>query len=274
MKWLKRIFNFYIDASIHVALSVLALFYCTCYFTGISVEIHAAFFVFFGTVSCYNFIKYGVEAKKYILVASRYHKNIQFVSILALIITAYHISFFNKEQWLLLGVMAILTGLYALPVLPKSKNFRSLGVFKIFMVAMVWAGITVVLPVQAFGQKLGWDIWIEVFQRFLLVLILLLPFEIRDLRYDAHDLGTLPQRIGVLRTKVFGAVSLILFMVSIFLIDDLSLLEIIAKGILVLVLGIMLWKTKTNQKKYFSSFWVEAIPIFWMGLIWLLKETI
>ena len=50
----------------------------------IPIDEHLAFFLFFSTIASYNFIKYGLEAEKYILVANRYHKNIQFFSFIAL----------------------------------------------------------------------------------------------------------------------------------------------------------------------------------------------
>ncbi|PCJ82520.1 MAG: hypothetical protein COA49_00185 [Bacteroidetes bacterium] len=269
MKWLQRIFDFYLDASVHVAFSVFSLLHITCYFLQISINIHLSYFAFFSTMASYNFIKYGVEAEKYILVANRYHKNIQFVSFIALGCALYHAYFLPIQVWIIMGYLLVLTGLYALPLIPKAKNLRSWGGLKIFIVALVWAGTTVILPVVAAEHYLGWDVWIAVFQRFVLVFILLLPFEIRDLKYDTPDLRTLPQRFGVSRTKTIGAWVAMLFFVATFLIDDLSRLEIIAKGILFLVLGMVLLMTKRIQKKYFSSFWVESIPIFWWGMVWI-----
>ncbi|NJB72786.1 hypothetical protein GGR42_003277 [Saonia flava] len=275
MKWPKILFDFYLDASIHVAFSVLALFHITHYFLELPLHIHLSFFVFFSTIACYNFIKYGVEAEKYILVANRYHKNIQFASFIAVLLALYHAYFLPIEIWKVLGIMAILTGLYALPVFPKAKNLRSLGVLKVFLVALVWAGTTVILPVVA-AQKtaLNWDVWIETIQRFVLVLILLLPFEIRDLQYDSPNLKTLPQRFGVAKTKILGSFATVLFFALTFFIDSLSILETIAKGILFLTLGIMMYTTKRIQKKYFASFWLEAVPIFWWGIIWGLNNWI
>src|SRR5690606_20153897 len=75
--------------------------------------------------------------------------------------------------------------------------------------AFVWAGVTVVLPVIPFKNGIFHNLALEFLQRFLLVLVLILPFEIRDLRYDLEQLGTLPQRIGVTRTKIFGILLLL-----------------------------------------------------------------
>ncbi|WP_223170271.1 UbiA prenyltransferase family protein [Maribacter aquimaris] len=267
---MKRLFDFYLDASIHVALAVVSLVKATTFFFNVELDGHLMYFVFFGTIVNYNFIKYGVEAEKYLLVGNRYHKNIQFFSFICFVLTCYHGWFLSMDTWLILSILAVLTGFYALPVLPRARNLRSLGGLKILVVALVWSGITVVLPMVGTQKVLVWDVWVEVVQRILLVLVLLIPFEIRDLAYDEPGLKTIPQRVGVMRTKVFGALLVLLFFILTYFKDVISESELIAKGVLFLVLGGLMFVTKRNQSKYFSSFWVESIPLLWCGLIWVL----
>tara|TARA_R110002049_G_scaffold67188_1_gene174636 strand:- start:4190 stop:5017 length:828 start_codon:yes stop_codon:yes gene_type:complete len=271
MKLIKRLFNFYIDASIHVALAVFCLLEITALLLSISINQNLAYFIFFGTIACYNFIKYGVEAKKYILVANKYHKSIQIVSLIALLFAAYFAYFLNVEVWYGIATLVIFTGLYALPVLPSARNLRSFGGLKIFMVAIVWAGTTVVLPVLSSDMHtITWDVWIESFQRFIMVLVLLVPFEIRDLEYDAPELNTLPQKYGVSTTKTVASLCILVFFFCTYLKDEITTLDSLAKGILFLALGVFMYCTRREQSKYFASFWVEAIPIFWLGIVYAL----
>ena len=267
MKWLRRIFDFYLDASIHVAFAIWALLQITSQTLNIPYDYHLSLFVFFGSISCYNFIKYGVEAEKYILVANQYHKGIQLLSLVTLGLALYHGHFLSFNVWVGIGCLIFLTGLYAIPVLPKVKNLRSWGGLKIFVVAMVWAGTTVLLPLLSANRVLTWDIGVETFQRFLMILILLIPFEIRDLAYDNCELRTLPQRYGVTNTKIFGGFATLVFFFSTYLKDDLGIEELVLKGVLFLTLGIIIFITKRNQSKYYASFWVEAIPIWWWVLM-------
>lgn len=268
MKFLKRLFDFYLDASVHVALAVYSLLQITALLFNITLSNHLSFFVLFGTIVCYNFIKYGVEADKYILVNNRYHKNIQIFSFIGFAFGCYHGYFLSMDSWLIILILLGLTGFYALPVLPQAKNLRSLGGLKIFLVALVWSGITVILPYTEIGKVFGWDDWVEVVQRILLVLVLLIPFEIRDLTYDKPELKTIPQRIGVTQTKIFGSFLVLFFFFLTFLKDEITELELIAKGMFFLILGGLMFVTKRNQSKYFASFWVEVIPIFWWFVIW------
>jgi len=267
MKLLQRVFDFYLDASIHVAFAVIVLVMVTGLTLNISVDVHLSWFLFFGTITCYNFIKYGVEAEKYIVVANRYHKNIQFASFIAFVFALYHAYFLKTEVWLCILGLLVLTGLYAIPVLPHSKKLRSWGGLKIFVVALVWAGATVILPVLYVQGVSFWDVAITTMQRFLFVLILLVPFEIRDLVYDSPELKTLPQRYGVARTKILGAFATLPFFFLIFFKDSVTMDEVVGTGILFLILGSIIFVTKRNQSRYFASFWVEAIPVVWWILL-------
>lgn len=227
-------------------------------------------FIFFCSIACYNFIKYGVEIKKYLRLSNQYHGYIRFFSFVCSGITIYHLFFLEWRTIFVLGILGLFTALYALPILPGTRNLRSLASFKIFPVAIVWAGTTVVLPVLAAGFAFSWDVWIETIQRLILVLILILPFEIRDMKYDPPELKTFPRRYGIVKTKILGILSIFLFLFLTLLKDETTQLEILSKTLLSLGMGSILLVTNKNQNKYFSAFWVEAIPIFWWILIWVL----
>lgn len=267
MKLLRQLFDFYLDASIHVALAVLSLIYITVLFFNISLDIHLALFVFFCTIASYNFIKFGVEAEKYILVSSSYHRYIQFFSFIALGLAAYHANFLSIRIWIVLAALAVLVGLYSLPVLPQIKKLRNLGILKILLIGFVWGGTTVILPYLAVSEHLPWDAHMEALQRLLLVLILMMPFEIRDLAYDDPSLRTIPQRYGVKITKIIGSVAVLIFFVITYLKDSVSSTELISKVVLSILLLLILWKTKKEQPAYFASFWVEAVPILWLIVV-------
>lgn len=268
MRLLYKIFNFYLDASIHVALAVFALVEVTAMTLNSSGSLKLSFFLFFGTIVAYNFVKYGVEAKKYILVANVYQKYIQWISFISFFGALYCAYFLPVQVWVGVLFLLLITGLYAIPVKAKATNLRNLGGFKILIVAVVWAGATVVLPSLYVKTVLIWDVLVEVIQRFVFVLILLLPFEIRDIKYDAETLGTLPQKIGVLNTKIVGFLLLLVFLVLPYFKDDYSLVEVRVQHLIGIILGIVLLRTSVNQHAYFASFFVEAIPILWCILLW------
>jgi len=119
------------------------------------------------------------------------------------------------------------------------------------------------IPLLNENYVLDNDTVIEFVQRFLYVFIATLPFEIRDMKYDSLKLATIPQKIGVYKTKVIGVLLIVLVFLLEFFKDEFYVNKtIILSVICVLLLFFLLFSTK-NQKHYYSSFWVEGIPILW-----------
>ncbi|RIV71985.1 hypothetical protein [Flagellimonas aequoris] len=268
MRTLKSIFDFYLDASIHVALAVIAMAGVTFHLFGTFSDIDLLGFIFFSVIVCYNFIKYGVEAYKYLIVSNAYHKSIQIFSFLSFGFALYFFFQLDVEIWWGTIALGLLSALYAVPLLPRAKNLRNLAGLKIYIVAFVWAGFTVLFPVLDAQMPLDWDFWINFSQRFLLVLILILPFEIRDLQWDDKSLRTLPQVLGVRNTKKVGIAMTVIFFLLTFLKDSIHPMEIGMRLVLAIVLVLVLMSDKRMRSPYFVSFWVEAIPIFWFLLFW------
>lgn len=264
MNVLKKVFNFYLDSSIHIGLSVYVLTYSTLILFKLPYDEAVLYFTFYGTIVTYNFIKYGSSAKRYFFVASRYKKWIQLLSFICFglaLFYAYHLQF--KTLIWAIG-LCILSSLYIIPFLPNQKNFRTLPKFKILIVALCWAGVTVVLPlVNADAFQLNQLILLYLIQRVLLVLILMIPFEISDVQFDASALRTIPQRIGVVKTKWVAYAWIVLFLgLDFWKEQTLSTTFLITIGLCVL-LGIAIWLSSIKKSKYFTSFWVESIPIIW-----------
>jgi hypothetical protein len=263
MQGLKLFFQFYVKASIHVAFAVISFLYLTTEFLNISLDKNLLYFIFFGTIPAYNMIKYGVEGEKYLFRKNATQRSIQIVSFLALLISLYFGSFISFATWKAVFILGILAGCYALPVFPKKRNLRNLGMLKIIIVSLVWSGTTVLLPVLEAYVEISWDAWIELLQRFLIILVLMIPFEIRDMNYDPKELLTVPQRIGIRNTRIAGVFICLLCFFLTFLKDDLSTIEIFNKtSISFSLVALMIFMPK-QQSRYFSSFWVEAFPVFW-----------
>ena len=106
--------------------------------------------------------------------------------------------------------------------------------------------------------------WVYSIQRYLFVLVATLPFEIRDLKMDDPHLSTWPQKWGIPKTKMLGVILLLSFMVleGYFLTSEHTVITTFI--ILILMAAVLI--SKGEQSKYFSSFWVEGIPILWLVL--------
>lgn len=272
MRLFKTIFDFYLDASVHVALAVISLVVVTTLLLNVPIDFSLIGFVFCSTMVCYNFVKYGVEAEKYLIVSNVYHKNIQVFSFFGFALAIYFLMNLSREIWFAVIGLGLISTLYAIPFLPNAKNLRSLGGFKIYIVAIVWVGFTALLPVLESETPITWDLWVLFSQRFVLVLILILPFEIRDLQWDDKRLKTLPQLIGIKKTRITGFVLIAVFFLLTFFKDDLLLSELTARFFVSIALAVVFLLKNKMQDKYFASFWVEGIPILWASLFLLVNE--
>ncbi|GAA4271357.1 hypothetical protein GCM10022258_06500 [Aquimarina gracilis] len=119
---------------------------------------------------------------------------------------------------------------------------------------------------------MNFDFLIETIQRFLFIIVMMLPFEIRDLEYDSSSLETIPQTIGITRTKVFGSILLVVFLLLTAVKELLSSVEILSTILVTTISLLFLWGTEKEQSKYYCSFWVESVPIMWLIILVVLQN--
>lgn len=272
MNFLKNIFNLFINSSVHVALAVVALSLLSFLEYGLPPDWDLLFFIFFGGITGYNFVKYAGVAKLHHASLARNLKFIQIFSLfsfVALVLISFRL---NKMVLFYCGIFAMLTLLYAAPVF-KGNNLRNIAGIKIFIIAVVWAGVSVVLPLLDFPEIELREILILFLQRLLFVVVITLPFELRDLQFDSPGLRTIPQQFGIKRTRIFGIALLIFIAALEFFKTRLVLGNFIPLFLTLIISGIFLLKAGGEQRRYFSSFWVEGIPFMWLGL-WMIFRNL
>jgi hypothetical protein len=186
---------------------------------------------------------------------------LSFLSLLPLGMTSFSMTF---KTFLFMVCLGIITLLYTLPFLPKTKNLRDVSGLKIFVIAFVWTGATVGLPLLEAGKGyryLTTEITCYALSRFFLIIALTIPFEIRDSKLDRPYLKTLPQWVGVRYTKIIGVLlSLLSLMFLVLSGKDLASFSLI---LYVAIIGFIFFSNQDNCP-YYSSFWVESLPFLWL----------
>ena len=267
----KKVLEFYINSSIHVALAVVAFSLITYFNFKIPIDGNLLLFIFFGTITGYNFIKYAGIAKFNHYSLSYNLRAIQVLSFLAftcLIITMF---FQSKEVLFTSGILGFFTLLYAFPLSVNHSNLRGIPGLKIYIIAFVVAGVTVILPLLNADDFPARNHIIDFFQRCIIAVVLILPFEIRDMDKDTTQLGTIPQKLGVSRTKLLGYIlTCVVFLIE-FLKRDIHLAYTISLMFLGIIAIVFLKKSSVDQGEYYASFWVEAAPWFWLGIFYLVR---
>nr|WP_215906989.1 hypothetical protein [Olleya sediminilitoris] len=231
------------------------------------------FFNFFATITGYNFVKYFGIAKWHHRSLAKWLKVIQVFSLLCFLLMCFFTLKLQEETLITIAIFAVITFLYAIPFLPKTwyldtqQNLRDISGLKVYVIALVWSGVTVVLPLVNNKVAFSETVIITVAQHFVFVMALMLPFEIRDLRYDSIKLATIPQKIGIKRTKVVGFGLVLLFYFLEYFKDNIQSNYLLITFVISLMLAMFIYFSGNNRNKYYASFWVEALPIIWMLLM-------
>lgn len=262
-----KVVDFYLNGSIHVSFAVFALVQMTFYFCQLPFDAVVSAMAFTGTLFSYNFIKYA---------ALVYHqrKNLSLrlkwfctVSFLALGIGIISFLMLNLKAQLVTFGLLILSVLYAIPIHRKIPNLRNWAGIKVYIVCFCWATVTLLVPVVNADMALNWDIGIKFFQRFILVFVLIGIFEIVDLQYDDDNLKTIPQTLGIVKTKWLLSVLLLPFYVIEFFKDGFQPIQVWNNLVIVLLTLFFICCASPSRTKFYTLFWVESVPIIWWLLI-------
>ncbi len=260
MTFLKKIVDFYIDSSIHVAFAAYAFIRITMLMLNITYDEPVAFFGFYGTITAYNFIKYFhyfTHTKRQIALRLKAIIVISFCSFIASIIYFFQLVTSSKIVAIITFCIALI---YGFPFFSWMKAARNWIGFKVFLVVISWTIVTFLIPILNENFSFSNGRILFGIQRFLLIYAVMCIFEIIDLQFDAISLQTIPQRIGVARTKLLGIIFLIIYSIlELFRFSTTSPINLF----FVLFIAVFVYFSNSYRSKYYTHFWVESIPIFW-----------
>ena len=270
MKWIKLLLDIYVKGSIHVALSVFSMSSLSLLSLNKNIPEPQLLIVFFASYVYYNLIKFAPVGFKGTNQPTIFWNWLKLSTLLSLLILLYLVKDLSEDSWLILALSSIFGVLYVQKeLLPIS---RENGWIKAFLVSLVWALITAVLPFTLLHKDwFGLEIISLFFSNFFLVIALLVPFEIRDMSVDQLMMPNLAQQLGVQKIKWVGYLSLILSIILWMLATDLGIYNQLAYFIFYLITVTLIAGAKIDQPQSYTSLWVEAIPIFLFVSVWVLS---
>lgn len=171
---------------------------------------------------------------------------------------------FRLAHFWWLAHLAALSMLYSLPVIPARRGFmplRHIPLLKLFLIAYVWASVTVWLPLLTANWPIkageGWFLFV---QRFLFILPLAIIFDIRDLERDkATATLTLPLLVGVPKTKIIAFLILAIYLLIVIIVQQgNSRVALVMGGI---IYGGIIWRADENRSEYFYAIAGDGILI-------------
>ncbi len=242
MLFFKKLLNFYINSSIHVGFAIFCLVKIAN-----PTSSDYALMVFFGALFSYNFLKYKHLLQKRTFKIVKLHK-ILIVSVVAFFYYCFLYYLQTSNTQIRLALAGILVFFYPF--------VRKTGWLKVFYVSFVVGFVTLFIPLQSHP-----NIGTLFLYRFLVLSVLILPFEIIDIKNDPMNLNTIPQLVGISTTKKIGYFLLILSYIVVLCNSDIFDFKI--HTIISLIIFVSLYFSSLERSKYYSSFWVESVPIIW-----------
>lgn len=275
MEPVKKVLDFYIFSSLHVTVCYLAFYVLVSLYAGFTPSIVELVAVGTATLVGYNMAKYiHIYSDSF-----PFHQAIKSLTVICAIIALITVGILGINAMILFAICGLLTMLYALPEI-LGRSFRQIPILKLVTIGISWSVMAVILPhfihvtgylrpEDIFNLRItkGQDflIW-QIIEYTLFVVALCIPFEIRDLKYDAPRLRTLPQLIGVKNSKITGLILLVICAGIEWMRYQGEVMEMVVTLIVLAVTSICIWFTDYFKSDYYVSFFVEAVPIFWLGL--------
>lgn len=175
------------------------------------VNILYVLFVGFATLATYNFqriVKFR-NRPEYVQAGRnnwlfRNRRTLSLVTFIAGIGTAFLAFYLPSFAFPILLMMALISLFYVVRFIPgkgKKLALRDLPLMKVFLIALVWTVVSVLIPLQ---NSTGFEfvvtpqiLILALLEKFTFLLAITIPFDIRDVEYDHPTQRTIPQLLGV-----------------------------------------------------------------------------
>jgi 4-hydroxybenzoate polyprenyltransferase len=248
-------------SNILVAFCVLTLALSTEILLGIEANYKVSQFVFCATLFAYNFqrvvrIEKGKNhiRKEWL---NRHKIAIYGLMLLGGLMSAYLFFEFQAPTQIAIVVSGVFSVGYPFGV-------RKIPFSKIFIIALVWTVSTLLLSVLENNIPISQNIVLHLIARFLFVFAITIPFDIRDLKYDAQNVRTIPLFLGALKSRFIAVFALFICgVIAIFQHLEKALIfpNLLALIFLYFVSSIFIAKSDERRGEMYFSFWGESLSI-------------
>ncbi len=274
-----KVLNQHLLSILFVAVCTTSLGLTSFYLHGSQIWQEALSIIFLSTVFVYSFHRlikflrqYGKER------ISRSDLRIPILSLLSVLSVVFIVPLLldpgiGPMVYLLFGTSGILTIWYSinLPFGNFNLNLRRIPFAKVFIISGVWTIMTISIPLVDAG--FGGNYWLLFAERFLFILALSIPFDIRDIEVDKREgLVTFPLVFGVKKVRRFAVQVMILFsLLSLygFMIQMHSLHEFIALFLSGIFSAIVISRVNANRSANYFFYTLEGMSLLQFLLVYL-----
>ena len=173
---------------------------------------------------------------------------------------------------LFLGHLGLISVLYSMPLMRRRGRWwalRDLPLLKVFLIAYVWASVTVWIPALYLGRHWADPVVLILFvRRFLLILALAFVFDIRDYTKDRlTGTRTFPGLLGIRATKWLGLAALMV--AGLLVPPGVSAAHAVALVAPLLLAATVIWYAEESRPDYYFALLTDGVMVVQFLTVWL-----
>jgi 4-hydroxybenzoate polyprenyltransferase len=265
VNFLRKLIDLILYSSLWIAIGAAAQVQLTYTLFGIpqGLDIYTLF-VFASTIGLYGLHRLiGIDKVRAFAhegrfaVIKKFRSHIIAYSIIGFIAGAVLILLLPSTTWLYLVLPIAITAAYVIPTSKTGRRLRDFHLIKIFLLASSWSLLTTTVPLLNAGYTEAIPVAMIFIERFLFVIAITIPFDIRDIEVDtATGLRTLPHQLGVPGSKILA---LLLLMASAGIAFLLLTRGVYPNGIIwpysvfLVITAVLIWGSRTRRGDYYYS---------------------
>ena len=184
----------------------------------------------------------------------------------------FQLSFETIQLLVPLGVVSVAYSLPLIPTINGWKRLRDIPGIKIYAISIVVTLTTSTIPLLLMGSISNTDILLLGTQRFLFILAITIPFDIRDVVMDKRwKLKTIPLILG--NEKAIRLAIILINFTLVIAIGQLFMTHLFGFEILLALLISNLWVSyilsifRENNTPLFNAFIVEGTMVFYFAMV-------
>ena len=267
MRLLKKWLDFFLDGSFLLAIASVCLCGETYLLFGENVKSPGVLpLIFFSTLFIYNYRLLDSD------IPTSLPKS--FLKIFVLLIVFGMMAscvFVRAEILLFLLPFGMLAVAYNLPFI----RLRGIPYLKIFLISLIWAVVTVMVPAKDMGADIFTsEIGFVFLRRVLFIFALAMPFDIRDTSKDrSRHIKTLPVLFGEKKSKLFALGALGIYCALVFFSPFPS--GRVGNGLLLsaVVLAFLVLISSPSRSRYYYLILLDGTMILQFLLVWVVVRS-
>ena len=171
---------------------------------------------------------------------------------------------FCLETLVIIFFIAVFSALYPF-------GLREVPRLKIYIISLIWSISTVILLAVENQVLFNWNLLAIFFGRFCFVFAITIPFDVRDVDRDNKELLTIPQLIGIKKSKLLSVLILMFFELIViwqYLNEYIFLYQLLSVIFSCFVATFFIAKTTLDKSRFYYSFWIEGLSfLLFIGLL-------